>query len=76
MERNPFIAIMRRQKEKMYELKFFVDQQEKEYTLTHIDAVPDNFLFVDDRIYLIDWEYSGMQVSTCRYCDVCNLCIV
>ena len=45
----------------MYELKFFVDQQEKEYTLTHIDAVPDNFLFVDDRIYLIDWEYSGMQ---------------
>ena len=48
-------------KEKMYELKFFVDQQEKEYTLTHIDAVPDNFLFVDDRIYLIDWEYSGMQ---------------
>ena len=41
--------------------KRFVDQQEKEYTLTHIDAVPDNFLFVDDRIYLIDWEYSGMQ---------------
>lgn len=48
-------------KEKMYELKFYVDQQEKEYTLTHIDAVPDNFLFVNDRIYLIDWEYSGMQ---------------
>lgn len=48
-------------KEKMYELKFYVDQQEKEYTLTHIDAVPDNFLFVGNRIYLIDWEYSGMQ---------------
>ena len=50
----------------MYELKFFVDQQEKEYTLTHIDAVPDNFLFVTDDqgqedIRLIDWEYAGMQ---------------
>ena len=34
--------------------------------LTHIDAVPDNFLFVTDDqgqedIRLIDWEYAGMQ---------------
>lgn len=48
-------------KNKIYELKQYIDQQEKEWTLTHIDAVPDNFLFVNDRIYLIDWEYSGMQ---------------
>jgi len=46
---------------KMYELKEYIDRCEKEWTLTHIDAVPDNFLFVGDRIYLIDWEYSGMQ---------------
>ena len=48
-------------KEKIYELKAYVDRQEKKWALTHIDAVPDNFLFVNDRIYLIDWEYSGMQ---------------
>lgn len=48
-------------KEKVYELKRYIDSQEKEWTLTHIDAVPDNFLFVNDRIYLIDWEYAGMQ---------------
>ena len=48
-------------KHKMYELKKFIDQQDKEWTLTHIDAVPDNFLFVKDKIYLIDWEYAGMQ---------------
>ena len=48
-------------KKKIYELKQYIDCQEKEWTLTHIDAVPDNFLFVNDRIYLIDWEYAGMQ---------------
>lgn len=48
-------------KKKMYELKEYIDIQENEWTLTHIDAVPDNFLFVNDDIYLIDWEYSGMQ---------------
>ncbi len=48
-------------KKRVYDLKQYIDNQEKEYTLTHIDAVPDNFLFVDDRIYLIDWEYAGMQ---------------
>ena len=30
--------------------------------LTHIDAVPDNFLFTrDGDIRLIDWEYAAMQ---------------
>lgn len=48
-------------KQKIFELKEYVDMQEKDLVLTHIDAVPDNFLFVNDRIYLIDWEYSGMQ---------------
>ena len=33
-----------------------------QYTLTHIDAVPDNFLiFKDNEIRLIDWEYASMQ---------------
>ena len=33
--------------------------------LTHVDAVPDNFLFVQhpdgEKIHLIDWEYAGMS---------------
>lgn len=48
-------------KEKVYELKAYVDTQPKQIALTHIDAVPDNFLFVGDDTYLIDWEYAGMQ---------------
>lgn len=48
-------------KKKMYELKQYIDVQGKDWTLTHIDAVPDNFLLVHDRVYLIDWEYAGMQ---------------
>lgn len=51
----------RETKQKVYELKKYIDSQEKDWCLTHIDAVPDNFLFVNDEIYLIDWEYSGMQ---------------
>lgn len=45
----------------IYELKEFVDTQPKEWGLSHIDSVPDNFLFSDDKLYLIDWEYAGMQ---------------
>ena len=52
-------------KQAMYELKTYIDQQDKDYVLTHIDAVADNFLFVHENeqeaIYLIDWEYAGMQ---------------
>ena len=34
--------------------------------MTHIDAVPDNFLFAENdmggiELRLIDWEYAGMQ---------------
>lgn len=48
-------------KERVYELKTYVDAQPRQIALTHIDAVPDNFLFVGDETYLIDWEYAGMQ---------------
>lgn len=43
------------------ELKAYIDAQEKDRALTHIDAVPDNFLMADGEIRLIDWEYAGMQ---------------
>lgn len=53
-------------KKRVYELKSYIDTQPKTWVLTHIDAVPDNFLFMENEkgnteIRLIDWEYAGMQ---------------
>lgn len=51
----------KRVKEHVFELKQFIDIQDKDYCLTHIDAVPDNFIFTGNDIHLIDWEYAAMQ---------------
>lgn len=48
-------------KKNIWKLKQYIDRQPKQISLTHIDAVCDNFLLKDDRIFLIDWEYAGMQ---------------
>ena len=52
-------------KDNVMSMKKFIDSISKDRALTHIDAVPDNFLFEEtgkeQRIRLIDWEYSGMQ---------------
>jgi len=59
-------------------LKPFVDSLEKDWCLTHIDAVPDNFLFYmperaqEERLQLTDWEYSGMQDP---HVDIAMFCI-
>ena len=59
-------------------LKDYIDKQDIELTLTHIDAVPDNFMIIDgakdeeSSIQLIDWEYAGMQD---RYVDVAMFAI-
>ena len=47
-------------------LQPLIDACPKDWCLTHIDAVPDNFLFYTDddgaeRLQLTDWEYAGMQ---------------
>ena len=47
-------------------LRGYIDARPKENVLCHIDAVPDNFMFVTgkdgkEEIKLIDWEYAGMQ---------------
>lgn len=44
-------------------LKSYIDAHITEKVLAHIDAVPDNFLFIqnDTEVRLIDWEYAGMQ---------------
>lgn len=51
----------KRVKEHVFELKQFIDSQDKDYCLTHIDAVPDNFIITGENIHLIDWEYAAMQ---------------
>lgn len=60
-------------KENVLKLKPYIDAQEKEYVLTHVDAVPDNFLFTKDgEVRLIDWEYAGMQDP---HVDIAMFCI-
>ncbi len=63
-------------KANVFALKNYIDKQPKDYVLTHIDAVPDNFLFVTqdgkEQIKLIDWEYAGMQDP---HVDIAMFCI-
>ena len=42
-------------------MKTIIESLPREWKLTHIDAVPDNFLFIGNEIRLIDWEYASMQ---------------
>lgn len=60
-------------KEHVLELKKYIDEHVERKCLTHIDAVPDNFLFTEDGgIRLIDWEYAGMQDP---HVDIAMFCI-
>ena len=59
-------------------LRPYIEDIDKEWTLTHIDAVPDNFLFYksdeyeDELLQLTDWEYAGMQDP---HVDIAMFCI-
>ena len=63
-------------KENVLSLKSYIDAHVGKKILTHIDAVPDNFLFIEkngkEEIRLIDWEYAGMQDP---HVDVAMFCI-
>ena len=63
-------------KENVFSLKSFIESHTGEKLLTHIDAVPDNFLFIkrdgQEEIRLIDWEYAGMQDP---HVDIAMFCI-
>lgn len=64
-------------KENVLSLRPYIEAHVNEKVLTHIDAVPDNFLFVKDEngnedIRLIDWEYAGMQDP---HVDIAMFCI-
>lgn len=58
-------------------LRPYIEAHVGETVLSHIDAVPDNFLFYEDRngkpaIRLIDWEYAGMQDP---HVDIAMFCV-
>ena len=68
----------RQTKENVMKLKPYIDSLEKDWCLTHIDAVSDNFLFYksaedkNESLQLVDWEYSGMQDP---HVDLAMFCI-
>ena len=60
-------------KKHVFELKKYVKEHIEKKCLSHIDAVPDNFLFTESgEIRLIDWEYAGMQDP---HVDIAMFCI-
>lgn len=64
-------------KRNIFSLKSYLDKENVKMCLAHIDAVPDNFLFIDNRgnsdsVRLIDWEYAGMQDP---HVDIAMFCI-
>lgn len=76
-----------RTKERVLSLRPFIEARACAKVLTHIDAVPDNFLFYTDegengsskprdaqeeKLQLTDWEYAGMQDP---HVDIAMFCI-
>lgn len=60
-------------KRKVFALKSYIEDNVDQRVLTHIDAVPDNFLITEQgEIRLIDWEYAGMQDP---HVDIAMFCI-
>ena len=63
-------------KKNVYALSSYIDAHVDKKVLTHIDAVADNFLFVnnldEEEVRLIDWEYAGMQDP---HVDIAMFCI-
>ena len=78
----------RKTKENLLALRPYVESLPKDWCLTHIDAVPDNFLFYSpsekdgaaaaasdqagELLQLTDWEYAGMQDP---HVDIAMFCI-
>ena len=64
-------------KENIFSLRPVIEKYTECKVLTHIDAVPDNFLIISDEkgneeIRIIDWEYAGMQDP---HMDIAMFCI-
>ena len=63
-----------RTKAGVFSLRDYISAHAAAACLTHIDAVPDNFLFAEgqEEPCLIDWEYAGMQDP---HVDIAMFCI-
>lgn len=66
-----------RTKEQVLALRPYIEAHAEPFCLTHIDAVPDNFLFCagpdgTEQLQLTDWEYAGMQDP---HVDIAMFCI-
>lgn len=63
-------------KKSVLALRPYIERYAGEKVLTHIDAVPDNFLFYkqngQELLQLTDWEYAGMQDP---HVDIAMFCI-
>lgn len=63
-------------KKQVFNLSEFIEKHIEKKVLTHIDAIPDNFLIYSkedqEEIRLIDWEYAGMQDP---HVDIAMFCI-
>lgn len=63
-------------KNQVFSLRDYIENTRTDWCLTHIDAVPDNFLFYDtpegEALQLTDWEYAGMQDP---HVDIAMFCI-
>lgn len=64
-------------KERILEMQPFIEKYVEVKSLTHIDAVPDNFLFIGNKsgkeeVRLIDWEYAALQDP---HVDIAMFCI-
>lgn len=64
-------------KRNVLKLRNFISNNIDQFSLSHIDSVPDNFLFHKDSngnicLQLTDWEYAGMQDP---HVDIAMFCI-
>lgn len=72
-----FYEDYQRTKENVFSLRPFIEENIQRKTLSHIDSIHDNFLFIkkedgSEDLKLIDWEYSGMQDP---HVDLAMFCI-
>lgn len=63
---------MRRNEEELYKMTKWVDEHlSDDVCPIHSDVVMQNFIFTDERAYMIDWEYSTMSD---RYLELASFC--
>lgn len=68
----PIPEEMRRSEEELYQMTKWVDERlSGDVCPIHSDIVMQNFIFTDERAYIIDWEYSTMSD---RYLEFASFC--